>query len=60
MKATRQSAKVATEAVRMSYRTNENQQMRMGDNLQDTDSFESGEYAVDALDEIIGLLADVY
>ena len=30
------------------------------DNLQSTESFESGEYAVDSLDEIIGLLADVY
>lgn len=30
------------------------------DNLQNSESFESGEYAVDALDEIIGLLADVY
>ena len=30
------------------------------DSLQSTDSFESGEHAVDALDEAIGLLADVY
>jgi hypothetical protein len=30
------------------------------ESLQCTESFESGEYAVDVLDEIIGLLADVY
>ena len=30
------------------------------DNLQNSDSFVSGEYAVDALDEIINLLIDVY
>ena len=30
------------------------------ENFQCSDSFESGECAVDALDEIIGLLADVY
>jgi len=30
------------------------------DSLQETDQFEAGEHAVDALDEIIDLLADVY
>ena len=30
------------------------------DNFQTSESFEDGECAVDALDEIIGLLADVY
>ena len=30
------------------------------ENFQCSESFESGECAVDALDEIIGLLADVY
>ena len=30
------------------------------DNLQSSDNFVSGEYAVDALDEIIDLLSEVY
>jgi len=30
------------------------------DNFQNSDSFETGQMAVDALDDIIGLLSDVY
>jgi len=33
---------------------------RVPDNLQGAESFETGEYAVDALDEILDLLSEVY
>ena len=61
---TRHKRREAVKSILASLTAVRNAEQRCLDNvpesLQCTESFESGEYAVDALDEIIGLLVDVY